>query len=315
MKMTTPPDSVPYFTPETISEALELINNKSNLSFISGATDVMVNRQQGNFESDGLVDLTNIIELTTSCPDGDEYKIGAAVKLSEIIANPYINEYFQVIVEAAKSVATPLIRNQATIGGNLLCENRCIFYNQSALWREAAGYCLKCGGDICIATGGKKSCLSKFVSDMAPALISLNAKVVMVDKDSESVIPLEYLYSGDGIKSKMIDRKSILKFILLPLNQHIKSTFKKLRQRKTLEFTSLTIASTLHINHCIKMALSGIAPNPIVVNTEKGIPFDAIYEEINRKAKIINNDFFDRQYRKTMLKTYLVESLTELNSL
>jgi carbon-monoxide dehydrogenase medium subunit len=115
MKMTTPPDSVPYFTPETISEALELINNKSNLSFISGATDIMVNRQQGNFESDGLVDLTNIIELTTSSPDGDEYKIGAAVKLSEIIANPYINEYFQVIIEAAKSVATPLIRNQATI--------------------------------------------------------------------------------------------------------------------------------------------------------------------------------------------------------
>lgn len=59
---------------------------------------------------------------------------------------------------------------------------------------------------------------------------------------------------------------------------------------------------------------SGVAPGPVVVKTKTGETFDTIYKEVNKKAKIINNDFFDRQYRKTILKTYLSECLNELNT-
>ncbi len=301
-----------YFTPETISEAIEIAKNNEGYLFISGGTDIMPNKQQGNLESDTLIDIGNISEIKSTNPEGDFYKIGAAVKLSDIIADEYIIENYKIVVDAAKSVASPLIRNQATIGGNLLCENRCIFYNQSELWREAAGYCLKCGGDTCLATGGKKSCLSKFVSDIAPALVCLNAKVVLADHDSENTIPLEELYSGDGVNSKKIKNDTFLKFILLPLNQNYRASFRKLRQRKTLEFTSLTLAVSIDENENINIAISGVAPAPVVVKTKNGETFDSIYKEVNKKAKIINNDFFDREYRKIMLKTYLSECFKEL---
>lgn len=307
-------ETIKYYTPDTVSEALEILKNNADASFISGGTDIMVNKQQGNVVSNCFVDLSNISEIMCSNPDGDYYKIGAAVKLSDIISDNFIIENFKIISDAAKSVASPLIRNQATIGGNILCENRCIFYNQSELWREAAGYCLKCGGDICIATGGKKLCLSKFVSDIAPALISVSAKVVLVVNNSESIIPLEELYSGDGINSKNIDSNTILKFILIPLRKNFISSFRKLRQRKTLEFTSLTLAVSADSNNNIIIAISGIAPKPIVVKTKRGQDFEKIYLEINKKAKIINNDFFDRQYRKAMLKTYLSDCLNEITT-
>ena len=274
----------------------------------------MVNKQQGNFNYDCLIDVTNIPDLLSVKLHEDYYQIGAAVKLTDIISDDFINANFKVLVDAARSVASPLIRNQATIGGNVLCENRCIFYNQSEWWREAAGFCLKCGGKTCLATGGKKVCLSKFVSDVAAALISLNAKVVLVTNGSEKSLPLEEIYSGEGINPKKFKNDTILKSILLPLNMNFNSVYKKLRQRKTLEFTSLTMAASLDKGNTIKIAISGVAPAPVVVKIKKGESFDSVYNEINKKSKIIDNDFFDRHYRKTMLKTYLSECLKELGS-
>jgi len=311
--MANPANMEKYFTPKTILEAVEIATDNIGFLFISGGTDIMPNKQQGNLEFTCLIDLGNIPEMQSTKLEGDNYVIGASVKLSEIIADGYIIENFKALVDAAKSVASPLIRNQATIGGNILCENRCVFYNQSELWREAAGYCLKCGGGICIATGGKKSCLSKFVSDMAPALICLNAKVVLVDQDSENTIPLEELYTGDGIDSKKIKNGTILKSILLPINQGIRASFKKLRQRKALEFTSLTVAVSVDSSGTVIIAASGVAPTPLVVKASKTDPFDSIYKEVNKKSRIINNDILDRQYRKSMLKVYLHECLKEID--
>jgi 4-hydroxybenzoyl-CoA reductase subunit beta len=305
---------VSYYLPESLPEVMALVKNKLDYSFIAGGTDIMVNKQQGNFKSDCLIDLGNIPELRKMEIEADYYKIGGATILSDIIADKYIQDNFPLVTKATKSIASPLIRNQATIAGNLLVENRCIFYNQSELWREAAGYCLKCGGTSCLATGGGKTCLSKFVSDLAPALISLNACVVLINSDYEKTFPLEELYTNKGINSKNIDKNTILKSILLPLRKNIKSSFKKLRQRKTLEFTSLTVAATRLDNNDIIIAISGAAPGPIVLKTKKGDSFENIYSEINKKSKIINNDFFDRKYRKDMLKTYLADCLKEIET-
>ncbi len=305
-------NSVSYYLPESIAEVIGLTKHNEDYSFIAGGTDIMVNKQQGNFKSNCLIDLSNIPELLEMETEGEYYKIGGATKLSDIVDDEYIGNSFPIVIEAAKSIASPLIRNQASVGGNLLVENRCVFYNQSELWREAAGYCLKCGGETCLATGGGKTCLSKFVSDLAPALISLNACVVLINNDYEKTFPLEELYTNEGINSKNIDKNTILKCILLPLRKNTKSSFKKLRQRKTMEFTSLTIAATLFDNNDIIIAISGAAPGPIVLKTKKGDSFENIYSEINKKSIIINNDFFDRKYRKEMLKTYLADCLKEI---
>lgn len=175
-----------YLKPTTISEALEFADaNKNQFRFLAGGTDVMVNKFQGNDLQNCYIDITGIKELKEITKTDSHLLIGALVCLNELGNNEEIKNNFPVLIQAADVVASPVIRKTATIGGNLLVENRCIFYNQSEWWREAVGYCLKCDGDICIATGGKKNCFSKFVSDTAVALISMNATITVSEKEKK----------------------------------------------------------------------------------------------------------------------------------
>ncbi len=167
-----------YLQPKTISEALEMAKGfATDFRFLAGGTDILVNKFQGNDSSASLIDITGIEELKIVEQKGNFLHIGSLVTLDELKNHSVLQNNFPVLLEAAHAVGSPLIRKTGTIGGNLLCENRCSFYNQSEWWREAVGYCLKCEGDICIATGGKKNCFSKFVSDTAIALISLDAEI------------------------------------------------------------------------------------------------------------------------------------------
>src|ERR1035438_3445590 len=131
--------------------------------------------------------------------------------------NAYISITFQTISNSLPPPFTLIVKD-ATIGGNVLCENRCIFYNQSEWWREAVGYCLKCDGDICIATGGRKACFSKFVSDTAPVLICYDAQIEVLDVNGLQLFKLEDIYTGDGIESRCLGDTALITSILLPLD-------------------------------------------------------------------------------------------------
>jgi 4-hydroxybenzoyl-CoA reductase subunit beta len=216
------------------------------------------------------------------------------------------------MLEAAAAVASPIIRKSATIGGNLLCENRCIYYNQSQWWRESAGFCLKCGGEICIATQGKKACFSEIVSDMAPLLISLNAELTLIDSEGQKRIKLEDLYTGDGVNPRSINDTAIITAVLLPLSRDFRAIFKKLRQRESLEFTSLTTAVSVDNENNVKIALGGVDPKVVVL---EGTIDDDPEEFISRSikgARAINNDMYTRNYRREMIKIYLTNSFKDL---
>ena len=180
-----------FIRPGTIEEAVQTAQlHISSFAYLAGGTDVVVNKFQGNDNSECLIDITGIKELNSVFIDGDFLKIGSLVRLDDLKHHDLISDNFLALLEAANAVASPMLRKTATIGGNLLCENRCAFFNQSAWWREAVGLCLKCDGDICIATGGKKACFSKFVSDTAPVLISLNTSIEVQDLHNSSIVPL-----------------------------------------------------------------------------------------------------------------------------
>jgi len=165
-----------YLIPTSLEEAIEMaVANRGNFKYLAGGTDVMVNRFQGNENSPCLIDLTRLEKLKGVKKEDRFLRIGALEILEELKFGKVIADEFPMLIEAALSVGAPLLRKTATIGGNVLCENRCLFYNQSEWWRESIGYCLKCEGDICIATGGKKACFSEIVSDTAPALIAMDA--------------------------------------------------------------------------------------------------------------------------------------------
>lgn len=303
-----------YLKPKTLDEALiSASEQETSFSFIAGGTDVLVNKFQGNDATDCIIDITGIEELRQITKSENYLSIGSLVKLDELQKHPKICEEFQVLIEAAKAVASPMIRKTATLGGNLLCENRCSYYNQSEWWREAVGYCLKCDGDICIATGGRKNCFSKFVSDTAVALISMNATIEVVDKDGSKTIPLEDIYTGDGVNPRRFNKLSLIKSINLPLHENFKSVFKKLRQRETLEFSSLTTVVTINKNGRIRIVLGGVDPKPVIIEGTTNDNKDELIKLAIKKARIVDNDIYSREYRKEMIGVFLKQSFASIH--
>lgn len=301
-----------YLKPTTVAQAIEFAEANKSFKFLAGGTDVMVNKFQGNDESQCLIDLGCIEELKLIKTDNNYLKIGSLVRLDDLQNSKQIVEEFPVLIEAAKSIATPVIRKTATVGGNILCENRCIFFNQSSWWREAVGYCLKCEGQICIATGGAKACFSKFVSDLAPALISMNAIVEIVSISNKREVLLEEIYTGDGVNSKKLQSNEIVVAISLPLQQQFKSSFKKLRKRESVDFSSLTSCVSINNKNEIKISLAGIDPKPVVVQGLLTDDAEDLIKQAIKKSRIVDNDVFSRVYRRKMIQVYLSQSLAEL---
>ena len=302
-----------YIQPKTVKDALEAAyNHIEDFKFVAGGTDVLVNKFQGNDISACLIDISGINELNAVKISDGHLRIGALVKLKDLSKHEIIRNEFPALIEAANSVGSPLIRQSATIGGNILCENRCIFYNQSDWWRESVGYCLKCEGDICIATGSTRKCYSELVSDTAPALISMNAQVEITDKDGLTLKKLEDIYSGDGVNPRKLNKASMVTGIVLPLNRNFRVVFKKLRQRESLDFTSLTSSVSIDNSGKIRVVLAGVDPGPVIVEGTADTGADKFVKEALKKARSIDNEMLSRIYRREMIKIYITDSLNEL---
>ncbi|MBK9400179.1 MAG: FAD binding domain-containing protein [Bacteroidetes bacterium] len=303
-----------YIRTTSVQEAIEIgLAHISSFRYLAGGTDVVVNKFQGNETAPCLIHLTGIKELKEINVTGDSIRIGSLVRLDELADTSEIVAHFPALITAAKSVASPVIRKTATLGGNLLCENRCVFYNQSEWWRKAVGFCLKCDGDICIATGGKKNCFSKIVSDTAPVLIALNAHIEIAEKDGIKMVPLQQLYTGNGINPREISNHSIITSIHLKLKQNINCVFKKLRPREAVDFTSLTTAVSIDDKEKIRIVLGGVDPGPVLIEAALPMNSEEIIKVAVKKCRIVDNDYYTRGYRKEMIRVFLQRSFKELN--
>jgi len=188
-----------------------------------------------------------------------------------------------------------------------------LFYNQSEWWREAIGYCLKCDGDICIATKGKNACFSELVSDTAPALIAMDAEIELLDEDGLKKVPLESIYTGDGVNPRNLAETAILKAILLPRNREFKTDFQKLRERESLDFTSLTTAVAIDKNGKIKIALSGVDPKAVIVEGDKNDDEQVLIKKAVKGSRAVDNDMYSRKYRRDMIQVFLSKSFKKLS--
>ena len=305
-----------YIKPTSVDEAISMAYaHQGDFCYVAGGTDVLVNKFQGNKDRSCLIDITGVPELKNVSVVGENLEIGSLVRLDDLKKNTVIAQHFPALLTAAQEVASPMLRKTATIGGNVLCENKCSFYNQSEWWREAIGYCLKCEGDICIATGGSKACFSKFVSDTAPVLISAGATIELCDIDGGKIVALETIYTGDGINPRNVPATSILKNIILPLGRDYQIIFKKLRPREAVDFTSLTTAVSLNNAGEIKIVVGGVDPKPVVITGRVQENTEDYIRKALSKSRVVDNDFYSRKYRRDMLRVFLEQSFQELGKL
>jgi len=226
-----------------------------------------------------LVDLSGIEELKGVRATSDGIEIGSMTTLTAIVNDPIIKQRYGLLAQGAELVASPQIRNQGTIGGNVSQDTRCWYY-------RAGWPCYRAGGNMCYADtpeGRNREhailyadrCVAVNPSDCAPALIALNAKFVMRTPKGERVVDAEDYFIGPEID---ITRLHILKPGDLLTAIRIPSTwagaqfyFEKVRDRNVWDFPLLNVASAMVVSNGsierIRIAVNGAAARPLRLKT------------------------------------------------
>ena len=222
-----------------------------------------------------VVDLSGIEELKGVRTTADGIEIGAMTTLTEVVKHPVIREKYSLLAESAELVASPQIRNQGTIGGNVSQDARCWYY-------RAGWPCYRAGGNICYADTPEgrnrehailhaERCVAVNPSDSAPALIALDAKFVIRTPKGERVVDAEDYFIGPDID---ITRLHILKPGDLLTAIRIPSAwagaqfyFEKVRDRNVWDFPLLNVASAMVVSsgsiERIRIAVNGAAARPL----------------------------------------------------
>jgi xanthine dehydrogenase YagS FAD-binding subunit len=249
-----------------------------------------------------VVDLSGIEELRGVRPAGDGIEIGAMTTLTEVVNNPLIKQHYGLLAQGAELAASPQIRNQGTIGGNVTQDARCWYY-------RAGWPCYRAGGNICYADtpeGRNREhailyadrCVAVNPSDSAPALIALDAKFVLRTPKGERVLDAEDYFIGPEID---ITRLHILKPGDLLTAIRIPSTwagaqfyFEKVRDRNVWDFPLLNVASAMLVSggsiERMRIAVNGAAARPLrlklVEDAVRGKPPNAATGEMAGKLAV-----------------------------
>ena len=206
--------------------------------YIAGGTDLLPNLKHRIFRP------RHLIALGAALPRGWEQteeglKIGAGTRLSQLSSLREI----PMLAEAASLVAGPQIRNMGTLGGNVLLDTRCVYYNQTEFWRKSLGWCLKAEGDWCHVIQGPKTCVASQSSDTVPVLLALDAQLRIVGPEGERMLSIRDLYRFDGKDHLKLHQGEVLSEIILPpLPEDHRGSYQKLRTRDAIDFPMLSLA-------------------------------------------------------------------------
>src|ERR1700733_9970575 len=253
-----------------------------------------------------VVDLSGIGELRGIRPSGNEgregIEIGAMTTLTEIANHPVIKQKYDVLAQAVEVVASPQIRNQGTIGGNVSQDTRCWYYRSG--WP-----CYRAGGNICYADAPEgrnrehailqaDRCVAVNPSDSAPALIALDAKFVIRTRKGERIVDAEDYFIGPDIditRLHILQPGDLLTAIRIPSTwAGAQFYFEKIRDRNVWDFPLMNVASAMvmsgdRIEH-MRIAVNGAAARPLrlkaVEDAVRGRPRSAATGEMAGKLSV-----------------------------
>ena len=319
-----------YLVPRTIADAVKMMGDVgASAQFVAGGTDFYPNMKRRQQTPKTVISVTRLKELNQIEGDGRSgLRIGASVSLTDICEHAVINRDYPFVAAAAKTISTPILRNMGTIGGNLLLDTRCNYYDQNYEWRKGINFCLKKDGDVCWVAPGSKKCWAVQSSDLVPLMVAIGAKVKLVSTLGERMVDAVGLYNNDGIDYLHKRPDELLAEIHLPPVNGWRATYKKLRRRGAFDFPVLGVAARLDISEdgtvkAAKLILGGIAPAPIEVKEAEaaliGEPLNeermqAAAEACYLKARPLDNTDFVMNWRKQMARPYVLRALEELKA-
>jgi xanthine dehydrogenase YagS FAD-binding subunit len=262
-----------FAVPNTLRQAISLLTKEPGKSkILAGGTDLLDEMQGAVVEPGGLVSLQGIPSLASIKEEGGAIRIGAMATLNELERHPVVRERYPLVAEAASQVATPQLRAQGTIGGNLCQRPRCWYYRGDFP-------CLKRGGGACSAQNGENTyhailgggpCHIVHPSDMAVALMAMDASVKIAGPKGEKVVSLEKFYvlpQVDARRETILGPGEVVTEIRVPRPAAgSRAVFRKIREREGWDFALLSVAARLTPKdgaaHDVRVVLGGVAPVP-----------------------------------------------------
>jgi xanthine dehydrogenase YagS FAD-binding subunit len=310
--------------------AVSLLNQNHNSRTIAGGTDLFAEMRLGIVTPDRLVNLKTIPGLADIRFDEKSgLQIGALATLDDIAGNNIISERYPILFKAISVAASPQLRNRGTIAGNLCQDSRCWYYRgQFRCWLK--------GGETCYAREGENGyhaifdggpCYTVHPSDPAPALIALDARLLIIGKHGERTLFLEELYRRPhlaGRRLTVLEPDEIITEINLPVPaKESRGTYIKAMERRVWSFALASVAAQITFDNNIvkdsRLVLGGVAPKPWrLKNIESALlnmPLDD--QTIDRAVELVGEGaqpLSHNGYKVPLVKGILKEGLLALRS-
>ncbi len=314
-----------YLGPRDLDEATQMLAREGEQAMlVAGGTDLYPNMKRRQFTPQVLIGLRGITSLRHMHGSPEQgLRIGAGVTLSELAEHPIVQQHYSALATAAGSVSTPQLRNAGTIGGNLLLDTRCNYYNQTEFWRHSIGYCMKKDGDICLVAPGSPRCWAISSADTAPVLVGMRAQIRLVSVRGERVLPVRGLFRDDGMHPYTKAADEILSEILLPPADGWQSVYLKLRRRGSFDFPILGVAAALRFADDgtvadARIILGAVASHPVeateassMLHGQRLTPelIDAVAQTAAKRSKPLDNADLTINYRKQVTPIYIRRAL------
>ena len=315
--------SLPSFQllrPRTLDEAIAMMaKHPGEIKVVAGGTDLLPSMKQKLFAPPYVMDLRGAGELRgIRSVAGRGVGIGALTTLSAVEHSPIIRRDYPVLYDAVKTVASPVLRNMGTIGGNICLDTRCLWYNQSLQWRKSCGFCLKKDGNLCHVAPGGSFCWAAFSGDTPPALLCLEAELEIAGCDGVRHTPLSEFYVNDGIVRLHLASDEIVTRVFLPeRSAGWRGSYYKLRMRGSIDYPLAGVAVAMRMKAGrvgdARVAITALNPAPHLVKDAElhlvgKVPDEELAEQagelVARTAKPLTTSALTPEYRREIVKVF-----------
>ncbi|HET6585009.1 MAG TPA: FAD binding domain-containing protein [Nannocystaceae bacterium] len=318
-------------TPATLADAA-LALRTPGARLVAGGTDLLPNLKHRLEGPPVLVSLAGVRELRAITRDDGAgvLRIGAGATLTEISEHADVVATFPSLAWAAGHIASPLIRNMGTLGGNVNLDTRCRYVNQTDFWRSAIGGCLKSEGNVCHVVPGGRNCVAAMSSDCVPVLIGLDARIVLLGSAGERELPLAEYYQADGTRHTLRKDDEITTELRVPLPTSPRRTsYVKWAVRKSIDYPLLSIALRFDLaadsvdaaieRISIVVGVLGARPREVTrledlrgrALSDPGVAA-AVSDRVHQQCKPLENVPYEAPYRREMLRVRTRRAIAEL---
>lgn len=295
-----------YKKGEDVAGAIALYEkSKGRARYLAGGTDLIPLAKLRLATPGVIIDLKGVKPLRAVSRKGKSLIIGANATLFELKNHDVVKDYFPALCESLDATSCETLQMRGTIGGNILQNTRCLFYNKSPEWRTARGFCYKMGGKTCNVVPNAAACFSNYCSDNALSLLSLSASVKLVGPEGKRKIKLEKLFTNDGRDPFTLRPGEILTEIHVPLNQST-GAYEKLRVRNAIDYPLLGVAVSLKDGKG-RVCVGGIDPAPRAYDLKdlSGGAVKEVAKQARQEARPVSNTTLSPGYRKKMVQVLI----------